>query len=148
MRLPVSLLLALALAALAACQSASPPTAPDAVQLTPTAMLPMGAALTAAWRRTGYAVTGTVTLVRDSTGGLLTFSSDFSIGQTPGPTVYLNTTANPNTGRPLRLGALKASRGAQQYAVQLPVGVAYAYVLIWCDPFNVPMAEAMLPATP
>jgi hypothetical protein len=108
----------------------------------------MGAALTAPWTKTGYAVTGSVTLVRDSTGALLTFSGDFSIMQTPGPTVYLNTTANPNTGQPLRLGALKSISGAQSYAVRLPAGVAYTHVLIWCDPFNVPMAQAVLPVMP
>ncbi len=131
-----------------ACNDASPPTAPDAIPLAPTAALPVGVPLTAPWMRTGYAVTGTVTLVRDSIGALLTFSDDFSIAQTPGPFVYLNTTANPNTGRPLRIGALRALRGAQAYAVQLPAGVAYTHVLIWCDPFNVSMAQAVLPTAP
>lgn len=45
-------------------------------------------------------------------------------------------------------GALRRRTGAQQYSFQVPAGVRYAWVIIWCDPFNVGMAEAAIPATP
>lgn len=87
---------------------------------------------------------GTATLVTENGVARLTFSSDFNIAQTPGPFVYLNTTNNANTGQPLRVGALQKRQGAQSYTFQLPPGVKYSWVLIWCDPFNVSMAHAPL----
>ena len=66
----------------------------------------------------------------------------------PGPFVYVNTTNNATTGRPLRVAALKSNRGAQSYSFLVPAGVSYTWVLVWCDPFNVPVAEAAIPATP
>jgi hypothetical protein len=109
-------------------------------------MAPSGSGVMAQLRRTGYAVTGSVTLVVNGTAARLEFSPDFTIGQTPGPTIYLNTTNNPNSGQPLRIGALRSNRGGQSYTFQIPAGApAYSWVIIWCDPVNVPMAEARLP---
>ncbi len=132
---------------LVACTSASPPTAPDAVPVTPGSMVPTGGT-TGQFVRAMYSVTGTATLAIENGVGRLEFSSDFSIAQTPGPFVYLNTTSNANTGQPVRVGALKSVRGAQTYTFQVPAGVRYSWVLIWCDPFNVPMAQAAIPPTP
>ena len=80
--------------------------------------------------------------------GRLDFSADFAVSGVPGPFVYLNTTNNANTGKPLRVSALRSNTGAQTYSFQLPAGVTYTYVLIWCDPYNVPVAEAMIPPLP
>ncbi len=66
----------------------------------------------------------------------------------PHGTVFVNTTNNANTGRPLRVAALKSNGGAQSYLFAVPPGVSYTWVLVWCDPFNVPVAEASIPATP
>jgi hypothetical protein len=132
--------------ALAACgNSASPPTAPDAVPVAPGTGVPMGPAVTGRFVKTGYAVTGTASLVVENGIAKLDFSSDFGIAQTPGPYVYLNTTSDPNSGTPLRIGVLKSRTGAQSYTFVVPAGVKYQKVLIWCDPFNVAMAEATLP---
>ena len=131
-----------------ACNNAQPPVAPDAAPVGPEVTPPMGPVTTGIWRKTGYDVTGTLQLVAANGVAQLTFSSDFSVAQTPGPVVYVNTTNNPNTGQPLRLGALKARRGAQSYTFQLPPGVRYTWVIMWCDPFNVPMAEAAIAPTP
>ena len=128
------------------CGSGDPPTAPDAAPLAPGDMAPSGSGVMAQLRRTGYAVTGSVTLVVNGTAARLEFSPDFTIGQTPGPTIYLNTTNNPNSGQPLRIGALRNNRGGQSYTFQIPAGApAYSWVIIWCAPVNVPMAEARLP---
>jgi hypothetical protein len=129
------------------CSAASPPTAPDAVPLDESGSAPTGPGVTGRWMRTGYAVTGTVTLIIAGESARLDLSQDFTIGQAPGPTLYLNTTGNPNTGRPLRIGALRSNTGAQSYTFRVPASVRYTHVIIWCDPFNVAMAEAVIPAT-
>jgi hypothetical protein len=136
----------LLLGILFACGGNEAPMAPNAAPLSPGDMSPTGTGAVGQLQRTGYAVTGVVTLAIDGNTARLDLSSDFTIGQTPGPTLYLNTTNNPNTGQPLRIGALKSNRGAQSYAFQLPAGAPrYTWVIIWCDPFNVAMAEARLP---
>jgi Electron transfer DM13 len=132
---------------LAACSKASPPTAPDAAPIQPDAG-PIGPGVTANFVRVQYNVTGTATLAVANGVAKLDFSSNFSIMQTPGPFVYINTTNNPNTGSPLRVAALKSLTGAQTYTFAVPAGVRYTHILIWCDPFNVAMAQAVIPATP
>ena len=141
-------LLCVMLCGSAGCNSAEPPLAPDAQPLGPEVAVPMGTATNGVWRRTGYNVTGTVQLVAEKGVARLTLSSDFSVGSTPGPVLYLNTSNNPNTGQPLRIGALMSRNGAQTYTFQLPPGVRYTWVIIWCDPFNVAMAEAPIAPTP
>jgi Electron transfer DM13 len=138
----------LALGVVAACSNAEPPTATNATPVTPDGPLSGGLGVTASFMRTGYNVTGTATLVIDKGVAQLDFSPDFSIASTPGPFVYLNTDANPNRGQPLRVAALRARTGAQRYTFQVPAGVRYSHVIIWCDPFNVGMAQAVIPPTP
>ncbi len=135
-------------AAIAGCSSPVPPTAPDAMAPEPEAVIPMGDGISGRFVRTGYATSGSVTLTRANGIGRLVFSDDFQTTQLPGPVVYLNTRTNPNVGMPLRIGALKSISGRQEYVFSLPPGVTYLYVLLWCDPFNVPIAEARLPVTP
>jgi hypothetical protein len=131
-----------------ACSSATPPTAPDAAPVAPGITLPSGNGVTARFVKTQYDVTGTAT-VRIANGvGVIDLSGDFSVSQTPGPYLYLNTTNNPNTGRPLRIANLRGKSGAQQYVFSVPADVRYSWVVIWCDPFNLPMAEASIPPTP
>ncbi len=132
----------------AACSSAEPPTAPDAIPVAPGTPNPDGMGASASFVRTGYNVSGRATLVIENGVAQLNFSADFAIAQTPGPFVYLNTSANPNTGQPIRVGALSSRAGAQSYAFQVPAGVRYTHVIIWCDPFNVGMAHAVIPPTP
>lgn len=136
------------LALLASCSSAEPPMAPNATPLTPDTPLSNGAATSAPFTRTGYDVSGMATLIIDKDRAQLDFSSDFAIANTPGPFIYLNTEANPNRGRPLRVAALRSRTGAQRYTFQVPAGVRYTHVIIWCDPFNVAMAHAVLPSAP
>ncbi len=131
-----------------ACSGPQPPTAPDATPVAPETPAPMGMSATGTFVRTGYNVTGRAVLTVSNGVGQLVFSSDFTIASTPGPVVYLNTTNNPNTGQPLRIGALIRRSGSQTYTFQVPTGVQYRWILIWCDPFNVAMAEASIPPTP
>lgn len=96
----------------------------------------------------GHVGRGTVRFAAVNGVGQLDFSADFAVTPVPGPYVYLNTTANPNTGTPLRVAPLKSNTGAQTYLFQVPAGVRYTYVLVWCDPNNVPVAQATIPPTP
>ena len=136
-----SLLCALLL--VAAC-GADAPVAPNA-EVVPVGEQPPTTGQAARWTRVRYNATGTVTMSIANDVATLVFSDDFTVDQTPGPFVYVNTTNNANTGRPLRVGALKSRRGAQVYGFRVEPGVQYTHVLIWCDPFNVPMVEALLP---
>ncbi len=139
------LLVTLPLLALA-CGGASAPTAPDAEPVQPPVANGglTGPAVSGRLVKTGYAVTGTATLRIENGIGQLDLSSDYSIVQTPGPFLYLNTTNNPNSGSPLRVAGVKDKSGAQRFTFSVPAGVTYSWVIIWCDPFNVAMAEARL----
>lgn len=137
----------LALAA-AACANATPPTAPTAVPVAPGLPGPMGVGVTGRFVKTSYDVTGTGTLNVVNGIGELVLSADFSITQTPDPVLYINTTNDPNTGRPLRIASLKGKQGAQRFTFTVPAGVRYSWLIIWCDPFNVPMVEAAITPVP
>ena len=133
---------------LVACNTAVPPTAPDAMLVEPGMSRPAGTGVTGRWAGVGHAAQGSVRVSMENGVARLDFSDDFSVSTVPGPFVYVNTTNNANTGRPLRVAALRSNAGAQSYAFQLPEGASYTWVLIWCDPYNVPVAEAPIPSTP
>lgn len=131
-----------------ACSSGSPPTAPTATPVSPGTPGPAGQGVSGRFVKTRYDVTGTGTLVVANGVAQLDLSADFSITQTPDPVLYINTTNNPNTGQPLRIASLKGKQGAQRFTFAVPAGVRYAWLIIWCDPFNLPMAEASIPPVP
>ncbi|MBA3645865.1 MAG: DM13 domain-containing protein [Gemmatimonadaceae bacterium] len=136
---------------LAGCNSATPPTAPDATPVAPAAGMtpPAGSGVTGGFVGAGgHRGSGGVRFAVANGVGRLDFGDDFSVQGVPGPFVYVNTTNNANTGRPLRVAALKSNSGAQSYVFEVPPGVSYTWILVWCDPFNVPVAEASIPATP
>jgi len=124
------------------------PTAPDAMLVDPNTLMPTSAGSTGRWVGRNHSVTGSVTLLVENGVARLSFSNDFTVADAPGPFVYVNTTDNPNTGRPLRVASVKNRQGAQSYTFQVPPGVRYTYVLIWCDPYNVAIADAAIPPTP
>lgn len=140
----------LAAGILAGCNSATPPTAPNAAPVVAAAGMPPPAAsgVTGRFVGVGHRGSGGVRFAVANGVGRLDFGDDFSVQGVPGPFVYVNTTNNANTGRPLRVAALKSNSGAQSYSFEVPPGVSYTWVLVWCDPFNVPVAEASIPATP
>ena len=109
---------------------------------------PAAAGATGRFVGVGHRGSGSVRFTAAGGVGRLDFGDDFSVDVVPGPFVYVNTTNNANTGRPLRVSALRANSGAQSYSFQLPAGASYTWVLVWCDPFNVPVAEAAIAATP
>ncbi len=133
---------------IAGCRNAVPPTAPNAMLVEPGPSSMAGSGVLGSFVGVGHTARGSVLFTVANGVGRLEFSADFSVSAVPGPFVYLNTTSNANTGRPLRVAALRSNSGAQSYVFQLPAGESYAFVLVWCDPYNVPVAEARLPAVP
>ncbi len=134
--------------AIGACRNATAPTAPNATPVEAGPPPPAGSGVLGTFVGVGHQARGSVRFTVLNGVGRLDLSSDFSVSAVPGPFVYLNTTNNANTGRPLRVGALKSNDGAQTYSFQLPAGVSYTFVLVWCDPFNVPVAQAAISSTP
>ncbi len=124
---------------------ASPPLAPDAAPIDPNAPPPAGPTVEAGFVGVGHRAGGRVRLTLGQGRGRLEFQSDFVVDAVPTPYIYLNTTQNPNSGKPLRIALLRANGGGQQYDFEVPAGVEYAWILIWCDRFNVPVAEAAIP---
>lgn len=136
-------------AAVAGCNAAMPPMAPDAMLLEPgPSPPPTGTSVSGQWMGVGHGATGSVRYGVESGVARLDFSDDFTVSAVPGPFVYVNTTNNANAGRPLRVAALRSNSGPQSYAFQIPAGETYAWVLVWCDPFNVPVAEARVTPAP
>ena len=132
-----------------ACAAAVPPTAPDASLIAgPSALAPPAGVSGLPGQFVGLAghqATGGVTLVIQGGMAWIRFDSAFAASSVPDPHVYLNTGANANSGRPLRIARLAAFSGAQDYAFQLPAGAAdYTHVLVWCDKFNVGVGAAQL----
>ena len=99
----------------------------------------------------GYTGTGTVFLNRREDGALeIEFSSDFSFSGVPGPVLVLN--RRDRVGRrleagDLRIGPFSSTSGAQTYLV--PEEAANTtWVWIWCEPFGVDIAFAVLEPSP
>ena len=77
-------------------------------------------------------------------GGELIFAEDFRSSPVPDPHVYVATEPDANRGDRLRIATLQRSSGGQRYAFRLPEGSSYAYILVWCDKYNVGVGAARL----
>lgn len=97
-------------------------------------------------RPQSHSASGTARVVRLSGGGRrLTLSDGFEIDPGPQVRVYLATDAAASTFRDI--GALKGSRGNQQYTIPAAVDLArYDTVVFWCVPFSQSLASAALTA--
>ena len=137
-----------ALLLLAGC-GITPPTAPAAMPIDPPPPDTLGTAVVQAGSfggLAGHSARGGVTVSIAGNVATITLDSTFSSTSVPDPYLYLNTTANANTGQPLRISRLVSRLGGQAYTVQIPVGIAYSHVLVWCDAFNVGVGAAGLSA--
>ena len=98
--------------------------------------------LTGPVRPQSHSASGTARVVRLAAGGRrLTLSGGFEIDPGPQVRVYLATDTAAKTFEDI--GALKGSRGNQQYAI--PAGVdlgRYDTVVFWCVPFTQSLASA------
>lgn len=128
----------------------TPPTAPDAMPIDPRDPPPPGTPGTAVVQAgsfvglAGHSARGGVTVSVSGDAVTITLDSTFSSTSVPDPYLYLNTTANANTGQPLRISRLGSRLGAQVYAARIPIGIDYSHVLVWCDAFNVGVGAAGL----
>lgn len=131
-------------ALLVAC-TPTPPTAPDAEPLPPAPSDDSG--VTASGRfggLDGHTASGGVTFRVTNGGGELIFAEDFRSSRVPDPHVYVATDPDANRGTRLRIATLVSNAGAQRYAFRIPEGVRFAYVLVWCDKYNVGVGAARL----
>lgn len=95
-------------------------------------------------RPEGHSAEGTARVVRLAAGGRrLTLSDGFEIDPGPRVRVYLATDASGEVFRDI--GALRGSRGTQQYAIPAGLDLArYDTVVFWCVPFSQSLASASL----
>lgn len=102
--------------------------------------------LTGPVRPQSHSASGTARVVRLAAAGRrLTLSDGFEIDPGPQVRVYLATDAAAGTFKDI--GALKASRGNQQYEIPAGVDLArYDTVVFWCVPFSQSLASAALAA--
>ena len=91
-----------------------------------------------------HSASGTARVVRLAEGGRrLTLSDGFEIDPGPQVRVYLATDAGGETFKDI--GALKGSKGTQQYTVPSSVDLErYDTVVFWCVPFSQSLATAAL----
>lgn len=98
--------------------------------------------------RAGHAGSGEVALVAHEDGSRsLRFAEDFVSSGVPGPVLYLSERPVFGAGdaalEDLEVGPLTSKAGAQSY--RLPDDVPrYMWVWIWCRPFGVEVARAMI----
>lgn len=130
-----------------ACAS-EPPTALDALpDQDQTPLMSQGVAVQFMGAGT-HLGSGGATLTIEGNRARLELGADFSVDGVPGPYLYLGTTNDPNTGVSLRIAPLRQNSGSQVYTFLIPAGLRFSWVLVWCDPFNVPVAQAPIPASP
>jgi hypothetical protein len=91
-----------------------------------------------------HSASGTARIVALAGGGRrLTLSDGFEIDPGPQVRVYLATDGSGATFEDV--GALKGSRGSQQYAIPAGLDLArHDTVVFWCVPFSQSLASAML----
>jgi len=91
-----------------------------------------------------HSAAGTARVVRLATGGRrLTLSDGFEIDPGPQVRVYLATDAGGESFEDI--GALKGSKGTQQYVVPADVDLSrHDTVVFWCVPFSQSLASAQL----
>jgi Electron transfer DM13 len=89
-------------------------------------------------------VTGGYTLTEDQGQHVLTFSDDFSLGNSPTPYVILSTTAGLGDA-PVWLGAVQRARGSQRYIIPKGTDLSrYTHVVIWDKTTMMTLATADL----
>lgn len=97
-------------------------------------------------RPRSHSASGTARVLALAAGGRrLTLSDGFEIDPGPQVRVYLATDAAAGTFKDI--GALKGTKGNQQYAIPAGVDLArYDTVVFWCVPFSQSLASAALRA--
>lgn len=111
----------------------APPAPPVATRLS-----------TGALQGIDHTARGTASLVRGADGTLVVRLEDFAVEGAPDPVVYLAEGDDVRTRRGLKLGGLPGNRGALldlEVPADARAGPGWT-VLIWCERFAVPIANA------
>ena len=100
----------------------------------------------------GYNASGTVALVQVGASRRLDFDDEFSVTGVPGPFVVVSTRPSLAGGvstemGDLTIGPLDRNSGAQSYEIPPSAG-EFDYVWVYCQPFTVEVARALLVAVP
>lgn len=118
------------------------PATPRAVVSSPAAPQPVAVNRSGALRGIGHTAGGTVHL-RSSGGAAFVVFDDVDIEGSVEPSVHLVPEGRTTPSGGIRLGALKAEKGTFSYRLPASVDPTVRWsVLIWCDPFNTPIAAA------
>jgi hypothetical protein len=98
--------------------------------------------------RAGHLGRGGASLVRRGAGLELAFDAQFQVSGVPGPFVYLTSRADMgtqiNAATDVEIARLKAFSGAQSYPLPAQDFSSRPYVFIFCKPFSVEVARAVL----
>jgi hypothetical protein len=86
----------------------------------------------------GHRSEGRVDIVNDGGAFRLEFRADFQVDRGT-VDVYLSRQPDRLTESDRNLGDLRATSGAQSYALT-DDGSGYSHVLLWCRPFRIPIA--------
>lgn len=93
--------------------------------------------------RSGHKVSGTVEIVKTSSGYEVRLADNFKIDGAPGP--YLGFGQNGKYVFKTEFSKLRKKRGKQSYTVPSKIDVnKYDTFFIWCKPYKVPLAIAKL----
>lgn len=90
----------------------------------------------------GHSASGTARILRDGSSYVLELGDDFRI-DSGNNDVMLTRQPSSRTSSDLNLGNMKSLTGRQTYSLPND-GSAYAHVLLWCRPFNVPIGVGEL----
>jgi hypothetical protein len=89
-----------------------------------------------------HSASGQIILYPGGDRGVVRFQ-DVDIEGSVGPSVHLVPAGSRRPGGGIRLGALKAERGSFSYQVPASADLRSGWsVLVWCDPYDVPIAAA------
>jgi len=95
-------------------------------------------------RGINHSASGQIVLYRGTDGGLIRFQ-DVAIEGSVKPSVHLVPRGERRPTNGVRLGPLKAERGSFSYPVPATVDLTRDWtVLVWCDPYDTPIAAADL----
>ncbi len=114
-----------------------PPTGGGPTAVPSSAPSPLAATLRSAVIRgaNGHAASGTARVVSEGGAHFLELGEDFRI-DSGNNDVYLTRAPGTRTESDLNLGNMRALTGAQRYALP-DAATGYAYVMLWCRPFQV-----------
>ena len=91
--------------------------------------------------KSNHVTSGTASLVKVGSGYQIRFGGDFSLDGAPDPWVGFG--SNGKYVKATQLAKLKSLKGAQSYAVPVPIDVSkYNEIYVWCSKFSVPLGVA------